>query len=332
MIGKKFLALLLSAALLTLGASAASTDSSTAAAAADGTAYRLEAEATVTALDLTAKRPSLTVQTANGQTLQLNIGEETVVLDTQTGLAAPLSGIRKGDRIYAWYSPAMTASIPAQTACEAIVVNLDSAHAPAHLLTAESVTGDAEGNITVLTENGGLLLRIGKDAAVSPYRTKNIATIADIRMGTRFFAWYDVVATSYPGQTGTVKAVLLPQTESESLTMVLNGKTVGAAKIENGVVMVPLRKAAEALSFTVSWNTAERNVHLTNGTVQTIVTPGEDSYYMATAIPGAVGMSAPGALGAASYVVNGVTWAPAELLNLLLGGGTVTLRGSVLCL
>lgn len=330
---RRILAVALAAAMLTVGASALSAESIAATADGGSSPYRLGAEATVTAADLNVDQPSLTVQTADGQTLQLNISQETAVLDTRTGLVAQLSTIKAGDRIYAYYSPAMTRSIPAQTACEAIAVNLDSSHAAAHLLTAENVTANYDGSLTVLTDNGGLVLTIGKDTEVSAYRTKQLLSPNDIRMGTRFFAWYDVVATSYPAQAGTAKAVVLPQTDRQGLTMVQEGNiAVGEAKIENGVVMVPLRKAAEALGFTMEWNAEERNVHMTNGTVQTVVTPGQDSYYMATAIPGAVGMSAPGPLGAAAYVVNGVTWAPVELLNLLLGSGTVTLRGEVLYL
>jgi len=327
---KRLLAGILSALMMTAGLSAFAAD--TAVSAPVSQPYRLGAQATVTALNLTAEQPSVTVRTADGQTLQLNLSDQTAVLDTRTGAAAALSGIRTGDTLYAWYSPAMTRSIPAQTACEALVVHLDSAHSPAHLLTAESVTGGADGSLTVLTDNGGLLLTMDKNTAVTAYRTKNALILSDIRLGTRFFAWYDAVAASYPGQAGTVKVVVLPS-ENRSLTMVREGDiAIGTARLENGVVMVPLRKAAESLGFTVTWNSRERNVHLTNGTVQTVVTPGEDSYYMATAIAGAVGMSAPSPLGAASYVVKGVTWAPAELLDVLLGSGTVSLRGDVLYL
>ena len=336
---KRILTVLLSAAMLAavsvpaLAADTAVSDPVVIAAPTAVSAYRLEAKAAVTALNLTAAHPYVLVKTEAGQALQLNLSDATAVLDTQTGLAVARSAIRVGESVYVYYSPAMTASLPAQSACEAIVVHLDANHAPAHLLTVESAENNVDGSVTVLTDNGGLQLTVSADAAVTPYLTKNIVTIADLRMGQRFFAWYDAVAASYPGQATAAKAVLLPPADNAKLIMLREGDiAIGEAKIENGVVLVPLRKAAEALGFTVTWNAQERDVHLTNGTVQTVVVPGEDSYYMATAIPGAVGMSAPEALGAAAYVVNGVTWAPAELLNLLLGSGTVTLRGTSLYL
>ncbi len=339
---KRTMAAVLSAALiLTTGATALAADSAAAPDAeqsvimesAQAAPYRMGAQATVTALDLDAEHPSLTIETADKQALQLNLSEQTAVLDTQTGTAASLHDIKKGDEIYAYYSPAMTRSIPAQTACEAIVLNLDAQHAPAHLLTAENVTRNADGSVTVLTDSGSLLLTVPADAAATPYLTKEIVKNTDIRMGTRFFAWYDFVALSMPGQASTDKIVLLPQQDADTITIVHEGDiAIGEAKLEDGVVMVPLRKTAQALGFQVTWNGAENSVHLTNGKVQTTVMLGLDSYYMATAIPGAVGMSAPSPLGAAAYEVGGTSWAPAELFNLLLEGNPVTLHGNTLYL
>ncbi|MGE4549180.1 MAG: hypothetical protein AB7C89_06475, partial [Intestinibacillus sp.] len=136
------------------------------------------------------------------QSVRLNLNEDTVYIDTRTGVAADPATIQTGDAIYAYYSAAMTRSIPPQATCYAVVVNLDDNAAPAHYLTAESVTANADGSVTVLAGNGSILVTVGKDTPVSPYLTKNIVTNADIRVGTRFFAWYDVVALSYPGQTG----------------------------------------------------------------------------------------------------------------------------------
>lgn len=328
----RFLAALLAAALLLATAAFAAEPASVSSGSSSAQPYRLSAELTVVSTDFESEHPSLIVTDASGNEMQLNLSASTAVLDTQTGLPASLSSVKKGGAVFAFYGPASTRSIPPQYACEALVVNLTDAHAPAHLLTAERVTVNTDGSVTVLAESGSLLLTIPASAAVSPYKMKNIVKSTDIRMGTRFFAWYDVVALSMPGQAGTDKVVLLPQADG-ALTMLHEGDiAIGEAKIENGVVMVPLRKAAEALGFTVTWNAKERTVGLNNGTVQTIVTPGMDSYYMASAIPGAIGMSAPSALGAASYIVKGVTWAPAELLNLLLGDSAVTLRGSTLLL
>lgn len=84
---------------------------------------------------------------------------------------------------------------------------------------------------------------------------------------------------------------------------------------ENGTVMVPVRKTAEALGFTVTWDGEHKGVKLDNGEVNTIIYIGTDSYYMASST--AIGMSAPESLGAAPVLKASVTYAPASLFGVL---------------
>ncbi|WP_268875376.1 copper amine oxidase N-terminal domain-containing protein [Intestinibacillus massiliensis] len=105
---------------------------------------------------------------------------------------------------------------------------------------------------------------------------------------------------------------------------------IGKAKVENGIVMVPLRQVAEKLGFKVTWDGAAESVHLTDGTRQITVKLGVDSYAYSAAKEGLAGMSAPASLGAAAYEAEGTTWAPAELFNLLVEGSPVRLNDDVL--
>lgn len=98
-----------------------------------------------------------------------------------------------------------------------------------------------------------------------------------------------------------------------------DGKTLDFGKdvpfTENGVIMVPVRKTAEALGFTVTWDGEHEGVKLDNGEVNTIIYIGTDSYYMASST--AIGMSAPESLGAAPVLKDSVTYAPADLFGVL---------------
>ena len=213
---------------------------------------------------------------------------------------------------------------------KAILVNLTDEHEPASLLSAEQVKRNADGSLTVQAGDGGLTLNIARNASVTPFGTKNKAKLEDIRMGTRFFAWYDTILESYPAQAGTDKVVLLPS-EDDTFAIVIEGDiAIGEGRMTNGVAMVPLRLTAELCGFTVKWNAKDRTVHLTNGTVQTTVTIGQDEYFRATALPDADGMSRPGALGAAPYIAQSRTWVPAELFGLL--GEQIEMRGDALYL
>lgn len=302
----------------------------------ESTPYRFGAQATVTEVQTKTVEDdmvfvsALTLETADGRALVANIGEHTAVLDTQTGLPATAADIKPEDSVYVYYGATMTASEPAQVAAQAVLVNLDEAHAPAHLLTAESVTTNPGGGITLLADGGSVLVTVGADAAVTAYKTRETLRNTDIHMGTQLFAWYDVVAESHPAQAGTARVVVLPPQDS-TLTMITGGDiAIGEARVENGVVMVPLRQVAENLGFTVTWNGETRSVHLTNNKVQTNIQLGLDAYYKSTAIEGALGLTASFPLGAAAYEQDGTTWAPAEVFNLLLGERVVRLHGDVL--
>ncbi|MFR5640665.1 MAG: stalk domain-containing protein [Butyricicoccus sp.] len=202
-------------------------------------------------------------------------------------------------KLYLYCGEMMALSEPQQVYAKAILVNLTDEHEPASLLSAEQVKRNADGSLTVQASDGGLTLNIARNASVTPFGTKNKAKLEDIRMGTRFFAWYDTILESYPAQASTDKVVLLPS-EDDTFAIVIEGDMVaGEGRMTNGVAMVPLRLTAELCGFTVKWNARDRTVHLTNGTVQTTVTIGRDAYFRATALPDADGMSRPGALGAA---------------------------------
>ena len=272
----------------------------------------------------------LTVKTETAGTVIVNLGESTIVMDTQTGLPAQAAAIKAGDTVFLYCGEMMALSEPPQVYAKAVLVNLTDEHVPANLLSAESVTKNADGSLTVQASDGRLMLNIARNASVTPFGTKNTGKLEDIRMGTRFFAWYDTVMESYPAQASTEKIVLLPR-EDDTFAIVIEGDiAIGEGRMTNGVAMVPLRLTAELCGFTVKWNAKDRTVHLTNGTVQTTVTIGLDEYFRSTALPDADGMSRPEPLGAAPYIAQSRTWVPAKLFELL--GVYVEMRGDALYL
>lgn len=91
--------------------------------------------------------------------------------------------------------------------------------------------------------------------------------------------------------------------------------TTQAVKMQ-GTIMVPLRMTAEALGFTVTWDEERRVIHMNNGTMQTDLALGENNYFAYSSK--AIGMTAPQSLGAAPTVMNGFTYVPVDLYNILL--------------
>lgn len=262
--------------------------------------------------------------------LALNLSDETVFLDNAAGTPVSLQDLKEGQAVYVYYSQAMTRSLPPQSAAYAVLTNVGEG-TPAKLHVAEQILTGPEGQVTVATDHGGMLVSAVEETKISSLKDKSVVTAQDLKLGTRFFAWYDVVALSYPGQAAAERIVLLPRQEQEELEISVNGKILDVkAQNRDGVVMVPVRQAADALGFSVSWDQQKREALLTNGQGKVALTVGQDSYQFETAVEGAVGLSAPQSFGAAPEIRDpGVTWAPVQVFDLLTQQNAVSVVDGV---
>lgn len=98
---------------------------------------------------------------------------------------------------------------------------------------------------------------------------------------------------------------------------------------ENGQVMLPLWKVAQALGWTVTWLPEENGTRIENEDQVMNLTYGLDRY--ACASKSSIGATSPEHYGAAPVVVAGRTYVPASMFQLLsctvtMEGGTVALR------
>lgn len=314
--------------------------------------FRTGSMATVSKINMDGETvSSILVKTTDEQDIQLNLSADTLIVNNETGAAAALADIKEGDKIYAYYSKAMTRSLPPQSACELILVGVGE-NTPASLHEVGTVSANDQGMTEVLTADGGMIIRMDDKTTYAPYKTKNIVTKADLTEGTRFLAWYDIVAMSYPGQAYTQKVVILPAAATEEtatetqatreteqtapetteLTIVAGGKTLEVkGEMKDSVAVVPVRAAAEALGCTVSYEQKNGKEYVTveNDTRSMTLEIGTDNYVSTTKIEDAVGMTAPAQYGVAPYIVDGTTYAAADLFKALVGFDVVTEAGTV---
>lgn len=251
--------------------------------------------------------------------VQLNVTDESAILDNVTGKFVNLTDIKAGERVFAYFDDKLTRSIPAQSALIALFTNVEES-TPALVWTVEDVAHSNSSSKILTVDNGGLEITVNTDAA--------------IKAGDRVAAWYDVVMPSLPAQATADRVVVLissdkaevAEEKTEEAAPVADPKwvTVNGEKLAvvveklNGEAMVPLRAVAEKLGFELTWNPDEMSAHITNGTVQTKVAMGDTTYYMQTAIEGAVGLTGPQDLGAPVYLRNKeVMFVPANLFKLL---------------
>ena len=136
-----------------------------------------------------------------------------------------------------------------------------------------------------------------------------------------------VTATSFAAVSAAEPEQEIMLIASAPYTLNVNGKTAGVkyeVYKENDKIMVPLRFVAENLGFKVEWNEENQAVRLDDGTVNTMVRIGGDSYYMASST--AIGMSAPTPLGAAPVIKGEFTYVPADMFNILCGKTAYTVK------
>lgn len=86
---------------------------------------------------------------------------------------------------------------------------------------------------------------------------------------------------------------IAPTPYADSYSVVVDGETLdlgeNAVYVSDGHLMIPLRAVAEKLGFTVTWDAEYRGIALDNGTVNSKIAVGEDSYFAASSF--AIGMS-----------------------------------------
>lgn len=252
----------------------------------------------------------------------LNITDETRVMDNSTGLPANVEDIKVDDKISAYHSAVMTRSLPPMSNAEVILVNIKDGETLGTYLEVYSVEKNEDGSIRVLNDNGDLYLTLTEETPLTAFGTKNIVTLADIQPGSKLVAYFDIVALSMPGQATALKAVVFPYDYAGSITVKADGAievngealtlldteapyTVGDSR------MVPLRKIAEALDYTVVWDNATQGISLkTNAEVvlPASLTIGSN---VCTLEDGTVEFSAP------AILKNNHTFVPADFFKFL---------------
>lgn len=128
---------------------------------------------------------------------------------------------------------------------------------------------------------------------------------------------------------GEAPAAGAGQTSSVACGVTLDGVCLDLSEApaapyqENGQVMLPLWKVAQALGWTVTWLPEENGTRIENEDQVMNLTYGLDRY--ACASKSSIGVTSPEHYGAAPVVVAGRTYVPASMFQLL--SCTVTMEG-----
>lgn len=129
-----------------------------------------------------------TSETANmGEILLMIDPENTLVLDGVNGFPVELKDIQIGN-FEAYLGPAMTMSLPPQTTPYVVIVNIpEDIQAPQYVIAAEEL--DTSGGAKLLTGKDEAVYTLSRNVQITPYLTKNIVQLEDIKRDSRCLVW-----------------------------------------------------------------------------------------------------------------------------------------------
>lgn len=190
---------------------------------------------------------------------------EAPAVDAATGLPLDLKSVKEGDTLYAWVGPAMTLSLPPQASALVIVGNIPAdARAPEYYeLTSGGWKDPAGGDEIVFSyrdaEGNAQDLPVPLDAEVTPWLTRQIIRLDDIRPGSQILVWRN-------GEDAVTKVLVFPYAYqgfaawSTTAVGVVNGEAVQTpGKVLPGegnerTYLLPIRAMAEAAGYEVRWD------------------------------------------------------------------------------
>ena len=295
---------------------------------------------TVTAIDRdgTGMPSRLTLTSVAYGDYVMNLSADTVWVDCAARTVSDPATLAEGEAVFVFHSPISTRSLPPQSAAYAVVRNISQDHVGAHYHVAEAVEASGDGSVRIVTDRGGLHIAADGGTGLSRYDGGVSLALTQLQTGNRIMVWYSAVAESYPAQTYAQHIMVLPAlgaqspVEGESLTITVKGQpTQLTGRYENGVAVVPVAAVAQALGYEVTYTPRPEGALVTveSDSFQVRLNIGSAQIIGVTKLPDAVGMTTPQDYGVAPYIVDpGITWAPAQLFQLL--GRTVELEGSVL--
>lgn len=199
----------------------------------------------------------------NEQTI-VNLYDETAIIDSATGDPLTREDIEEGAFVHVYTGIAMTMSLPPQANALAVICNIPEDFTAPIYHQVQSVSRSGE---TVSLMCGDTVLHISDDCDLATYLTRNLIYKDMIQPGAKVIAWYSFVAESYPAQAWPTKLLVLPygytgcfEIDAHDGAMYLNGEKMELSEVESvyknsdGLTMVPLRAACEALGYSLEWD------------------------------------------------------------------------------
>lgn len=196
----------------------------------------------------------ITVKTENEEII-INTDDNTVFVKEDSSNIG-LTDIKENSVLRVVASNAMTMSIPAQVYGYVVMVAEPETTEPAfpfYFEVEEVVVGEEGTEIT--SADGMYKLVLAEDTVITPFRTKNIVTVSDIKYGTELLVTAPTATMSIPAVLSATNIVMLEaKTVTNTESVYVNDEEVEMTVVVDGVVKVPVRFVAEAMGYEVGWD------------------------------------------------------------------------------
>ncbi len=96
----------------------------------------------------------------------LNLEKAAPVIDAMAGMSTKMTSIKKDDQVYAWVSPAYTASMPPQTAAEVVFINVKNMEEIPTLVEIASVASEKDGYAVTAADGSKWMLAQATEIAM----------------------------------------------------------------------------------------------------------------------------------------------------------------------
>lgn len=118
--------------------------------------------------------------------------ENTLILDSMTGLPAKEDAVAPGQTLYVYISPVMTMSLPPQTTAELVLANIpQDAGVPLYVTASKALEGDETGSYVLKTIDGKEI-KVPADCPITPYLTRQMVRLEDISEGRKCLVWLGI--------------------------------------------------------------------------------------------------------------------------------------------
>lgn len=236
-------------------------------------------------------------------TVELNINDDTYLLNGVTGEILTWDMLSTGDDVTAYYSPALTRSIPPQGQAIALVIGKETRRGI--FVNVQRVISEDSLGLTFLNQNEDMEILIPTD---------DRGQIPNIKAGMNLLVWGDTMTMSIPAKMTATRSQVLPDTfdmrlDKEAGKVWIHGKEAGNIVIKDNTTFLSLRDAAEALGYKTEWHDS--------GVI--VVSRGAEYYAMQIGSKDYSKQKMRVQLHDVPQMIDGITYVPVTVFSQLLG-------------